>query len=190
MAIHVARDRADSAVFHVDVEAIVAARLQFLKMRAAGVGDEPVSIGLFDALAASELVRALAREEDVGTVRHDGAGQADGMARAPGSSNRACLTITAIHDRGIEFGRAPDRQACTTPGVEMWIVLKHAHGCLDRVDRVAARRQDRFARIERGGESGTRPRVRLRGDGVAGHLSGTAMNDEGPARVGHESSVR
>ena len=94
MALLVERDRADRAVFQVDVEMLGAGPgAQFLELAAALWRLEIFGRLLRQALLARELVGALAGEEDVGAVLHHPAGEADRVARRGDAGDRAGIAV-------------------------------------------------------------------------------------------------
>jgi hypothetical protein len=107
MAIAVEGDRADRAVFDVDVEEIVAGAMANLVMLAAAVGSEEIVRGrLVEIFMSGEFVGALAAQEDVGRALHYRAREADRIAGRGHAGDGAGIAVDTVHDRRVHFDRA------------------------------------------------------------------------------------
>ena len=113
---------------------------------------------------------------------HHPAGQADRIAGRGDAADRAGIAIGAVHDRGVHLDPALIGEDRAAPGVEMGVVLEHAHRRLDRVDRAAAARQDLGAPLQRQIERGADRGVFLRAVAAALDNARAAMDDQPPRR--------
>ena len=90
---------------------------------------------------ARERLGTGAGEQHVRASLHHGARQLDRALHARNPRHRAAGAIHAIHDRGVEFGRAFAVQHGADAGVEQRAFLQLHHAGLDRVERAAAAAQ-------------------------------------------------
>jgi hypothetical protein len=132
-------------------------------------------------MLAGEGVRADARQEDVAAPLHHRARERNRRAGVADPRHRPGCARAPVHDRCIELGRSLPRQRRAAPGVEVRIVLEHAHRRFDRIGRRTAPRQHRRARIQRRGEPGAGARLDLAREPPALEPPGAAMDHQGPA---------
>jgi hypothetical protein len=133
-AVPVDRDRADRAVFEVDVERLgIGALAEFLELTAA-LGDVKPLVGdLLQPILLRELIGAEAAQEDVRALFHHRAGEADRVARVRRPRHRAGPTSRAFHDRRVMFDPALVSEDGAAAGVEMRVVLQDPDRRLDRL---------------------------------------------------------
>ena len=84
-----------------------------------------------------------------------------GLLVAVDAGDRAGIAAPPVHDRGVHLDPALIGEDRAAAGVEMGIVLEHPHRRLDRVERGAARVEDRAAGVERAVQSGADRRLLL-----------------------------
>ncbi len=117
----------------------------------------------------------------MGALLHDRPGRAD---RGPGRTqpgDGAAAAVAPVHDRRVQLDMAVIGQHASSPGVEAGILFQDARRRLDRVERVATRRQDRLARIERGAKPRSAQLVQFLRKAARPHRPGPAVNDQFPA---------
>src|SRR4030095_1830974 len=119
------RDRADRAIFDVDVEKVVAwAMADLVMLLAAPCGEEIIRERLIEILVAREFIGALAAQEDVRRALHHRPREADRIAGRGHAGDGAGISVAAVHDRRIHLDRALIGEDRTAPGIEMGIVLE------------------------------------------------------------------
>jgi hypothetical protein len=153
MAVMVERDRADRAIFDVDVEEVVArAMADLVMLLAAAGGEEIVRRRLVEILVAREFVGALAAQEDVRrapiTAR---ARLTDCGSRSPG--NGAGIAVASVHDRRVHLDRALIGEHRAAPCIEVGSSSSARAAASTASSALAASRIPirRRARLERGG---------------------------------------
>src|SRR5690242_19262789 len=98
MAVDVHCDSSHGSVFDLVVEAADAH--QFLELAPALRDFEPAVVDLLETVIAGEIVRALAGEKDVRSLREQEPGKADRRTRGPKPRDRARAAVASVHDRG------------------------------------------------------------------------------------------
>jgi hypothetical protein len=182
VAVRVAGDRADGAVFHRAVER----RPGFGELARAFGGVEPRGVDLFEAGGQREGIGPDAGKHDVRCGVEHRAGEADRVAGPRHSRDRSGTAVGPVHDRGVEFDRPVGGEDGAAPGVEFGGVLEAGHRRLDRIERTAARREHRCPRIERGGERGARCGISIWRQVGAAHAARAAVDGERPGGEGGE----
>ena len=137
MARRIAGDRADRAIFHVDVERAATAE-HLVQLRAAFGQDQPVLRCGLAALFAGEGFGTRAAEQHVRAVHHHRAGERHRVARGRNARHSTRRPVAPVHDRGVKLGHACASQRSPAPGVEVRVVFQHAHRRFDRVERRSA----------------------------------------------------
>ncbi len=115
----------------------------------------------FKPLGGGEFLGAGAGQHHMVRSFHDGPRKFHGISNARDAAYGARLQRAAIHDGGIQFVAAVEREHGAAPGIEQGIVLERYDRPGHRVEAGAAAMQDRIARIDRLLESGAIPALRL-----------------------------
>src|SRR5919106_6456557 len=90
---------------------------------------------------------------------HQHSGEADRSARGAYAGNRAGAPAAAVHDCRVELDLPFGGEDASAPGVEGRVVLEHADGGLDRIERAPSAAEDLGTGIERVAQA--LPRARL-----------------------------
>jgi len=109
------------------------------------------------------------------------AGERDRAAELGHRTDRTDALRGAVHHGGVGLDGAVARERRAEAGIELGIVLEHAHRGDRGIERAAARREDRVARRGRRAHPGAQPLVALGRDAAR-----AAVHDD----AGHRSAAQ
>ena len=138
-----------------------------------GGRDEVPGIAERNAVSGGEMFGTLGDEHHVGAFFEDRAGGLDRIFHAAQAGDGAGAERGCVHDDGVAFDVAVEREVRAEAGVEDWIVFEDDNGGFDGVERMAAVFQNPPAGFESAEAAGF-----ACVNSVIGDVPGTAVNDE------------
>ena len=161
-------------------------RLRFLELQATPLGIEVFLIDAFDLRPRiGESLGAIASQHHMRRMLHHRARQFDRVLHRTHAGDRTGATRMSFHHRGVELVSAFVVEHGALARVEPRRILQHADAGDDRVERVAAARQDGIAGVEGAIEVGADRRFVGGAEVFARDDAGAAVDHQGGARGRH-----